>query len=343
MQEHLLYWMALTRVEGIGLRYAHRLIERFGSPEAVYHASLTELEACGLRAVSAQALSRQEGLEEARNQLSKLEKTDYQAVTFSDVRYPKRLREMVDPPLVLYVRGSVEALDRCAVAIVGTRRPTAYGSSVTHRLAHDLARRNLVIVSGLARGIDSAAHRGALEAEGTTVAVLGSGLDVIYPKENKSLADKITCSGALISELPLGTPPVPENFPIRNRIICGLALGTVVTEGAEYSGSLITARLAADHNREVFAVPGNITSGQSFGPNHLGSVNTNGHNHVTMRRWNSRKLNTNGSRHTCRCSAATSAFRTSRCSTPSCMSPSMAANGAGYPHGLATGTPSTPA
>ena len=272
MQEHLQYWMALTRVEGIGLRYAHRLIERFGSPEAVYHASLTELEACGLRAASAQALSRQEGLEEARNQLSKLEKTDYQAVTLSDVRYPKRLREIVDSPLVLYVRGSVEALDRYAVAIVGTRRPTAYGSSVTHRLAHDLARRNLVIVSGLARGIDSAAHRGALEAEGTTVAVLGSGLDVIYPRENKSLADKIACSGAVISEFPLGTPPVPENFPIRNRIIAGLTLGTVVTEGAEYSGSLITARLAADHNREVFAVPGNITSAQSFGPNHLGSV-----------------------------------------------------------------------
>ena len=269
MQEDLLYWIALMRVEGIGPRYAHRLIERFGSPEAVYHASLTELEACGLRAASAQALSRQAGLEEAEKQLSKLEKTDFQAVTFGDARYPSQLREITDPPLVLYVRGSVEALGRYSVAVVGTRRPTAYGSSVTHRLAHDLALRNLVIVSGLARGIDSAAHRGALEAKGATVAVLGSGLDVIYPRENKSLAAKIADSGALVSEFPLGTPPVPENFPIRNRIISGLALGTVVAEGAEYSGSLITARLAADYNREVFAVPGNITSAQSFGPNHL--------------------------------------------------------------------------
>jgi len=167
------------------------------------------------------------------------------------------------------VRGDVEALSLHAVAIVGTRRPTAYGSSVAHRLAGDLAQRGLVIVSGLARGIDSAAHRGALEAKGKTVAVQGRGMDGIYPAENKHLAEKIQESGAIISEFPLGTGPLPENFPIRNRIISGLALGVVVVEAAEYSGSLITSRLASEQNREVFAVPGNITSAQSFAPNHL--------------------------------------------------------------------------
>ncbi len=269
MREDLIYWIALTRVEGVGVRHAQRLVEKFGSPEAVFHTPLTELESCGLRAASAQAISRHAKLPEAEKEIRQLEKTDGEIITCGDSRYPRQLREIPDPPLFLYVRGSVEILQRFSLSVVGTRRPTAYGSAVAHRLAHDLAQRNLVIVSGLARGIDSAAHRGALEAGGATVAVLGSGLDVIYPRNHKSLAEKMLANGALISEFPLGTPPVPENFPIRNRIISGLSLGTLVVEGAEYSGSLITARMAVDQNREVFAVPGNITSAQSFGPNHL--------------------------------------------------------------------------
>ena len=179
------------------------------------------------------------------------------------------LKQISDPPLVLYVRGNAKVLSQHAVAIVGTRRPTAYGSQVAHRLAHDLAERQLVIVSGMARGVDSAAHHGALEANGKTVAVFGSGADVIYPRENRRLAEKIMEAGAVVSEFPLGTAPTPENFPIRNRIISGLSLGVMVVEAAEYSGSLITARLALEQNREVFAVPGNVTSAQSFGPNHL--------------------------------------------------------------------------
>jgi DNA processing protein len=167
------------------------------------------------------------------------------------------------------VRGEASILSRHAVAMVGTRRPTAYGSSVAHRLAADLAQRGVVIVSGLARGIDSAAHRGALEVQGKTVAVLGCGVDVTYPRENKRLSDEIATSGAIISEFPIGTSPQPENFPIRNRIISGLALGAVIVEAAEYSGSLITARLASEQDREVYAVPGNITSALSFGPNLL--------------------------------------------------------------------------
>ena len=267
--ENTPYWLALARVDGLGVRGAHKLIEYLGSPLAVYHASLTELEACGLPARIAQAIFAQVGLKEAEREIDAAEKADYRLVTYGSESYPRLLREIGDPPLVLYVRGDVNVVSQHAVAIVGTRRPTAYGSSVAHRLACDLAQRQLVIVSGLARGIDSAAHRGALEAKGKTVAVLGSGVDVIYPRENKRLAEQVVESGALISEFPLGTAPTPENFPIRNRIISGLALGVVIVEAAEYSGSLITARLASEQNREVYGVPGNITSAQSFGPNLL--------------------------------------------------------------------------
>jgi len=263
------YWLALAHVDGLGVRGAHRLIERFGSAPAVYCASLTELESCGLRAPVAQAIFAQAGLKDAEKQLEAAAKAEYQIVALSSDSYPPLLKQIADPPLALYVRGDVKVLAEYGVAMVGTRRPTAYGSSVAHRLAADLAQRRLTIVSGLARGIDSACHRGALEGKGRTVAVLGSGLDVLYPRENKSLADRIAESGAVISEFPLGTSPAPENFPIRNRIISGLALGVVIVEAAEYSGSLITARLALEQNREVFAVPGNITSAQSFGPNHL--------------------------------------------------------------------------
>ncbi|MGO8732425.1 MAG: DNA-processing protein DprA [Terriglobia bacterium] len=263
------FWLGLTKLEGLGVRGAHKLVEHFGSPQAAYMASLTELESCGIPARVAQSIFAQAGLKEAARDLEASAKAGCQVVEYSSDDYPPRLKQIPDPPLVLYVRGDVKVLSRHALAIVGARRPTAYGSQVAQRLAHDLAQRQLVIVSGLARGIDSAAHRGALEAAGKTVAVLGSGIDVIYPRENKRLAEQVTESGALISEFPPGTSPAPENFPIRNRTISGLSLGVLVIEAAEYSGSLITARLALEQNREVFAVPGNITSAQSFGPNHL--------------------------------------------------------------------------
>jgi DNA processing protein len=267
--ENTQFWLGLTKLEGLGVRGAHRLVEHFGSPQAAYTASLTELESCGIPARVAQSIFAQAGLKEAARDLEASAKAACQVVAYSSDDYPPRLKQIPDPPLVLYVRGDVKVLSRHALAIVGTRRPTAYGSQVAQRLARDLAQRQLVIVSGLARGIDSAAHRGALEAAGKTVAVLGSGIDVIYPRENKRLAEQVSECGALISEFPPGTSPAPENFPIRNRTISGLTLGVVVVEAAEYSGSLITARLALEQNREVFAVPGNITSAQSFGPNHL--------------------------------------------------------------------------
>ena len=267
--ENLIYWLGMARVEGLGVRGAHKLIERFASPQGAYMASLTELETSGLPAPVCQAIFAQSGLKEAEKEMEAAAKGGCQLVTYASEEYPPQLRQIPDPPLVLYVRGDARALSGPCVAMVGTRRPSAYGLQVALRLAHDLADRGLVIVSGMARGIDSSAHRGALEAKGRTVAVQGRGMDGIYPSENRRLAEKIVETGAVISEFPLGTGPQPENFPIRNRIISGLSLGVIIVEASEYSGSLITARLALEQNREVFAVPGNITSPQSFGPNHL--------------------------------------------------------------------------
>jgi DNA processing protein len=183
--------------------------------------------------------------------------------------YPAILNEIYDPPLILYCRGNIDIMSLPSVAIVGTRRPTFYGSQMAQGLAFDLGKRDLVIVSGLARGIDAAAHRGCLEAGGRTMAILGCGIDVVYPREHRQLTRQIVESGLLVSEFPPGTSPAPQNFPVRNRIISGVSLGTVIVEASEYSGSLITARLAMEQNREVFAVPGNLTSPQSFGPNFL--------------------------------------------------------------------------
>jgi DNA processing protein len=269
MDNDLVYWVGLTRIEGLGVRGAHKLIGYFESPQAAYMASLTELEGSGLPPAICQSVFAQAGLEEAEKEIEEAAKAGCQLVSCGSTAYPPLLRQIPDPPLFLYVKGNVQALAGHCLAMVGSRRPSAYGLQVARRLARDLAERNLVIVSGMARGIDSAAHHGALEANGKTVAVQGRGMDDIYPKENKRLAEKIVESGAVISEFPLGTGPTPENFPIRNRVISGLSLGVLVVEASEYSGSLITARLAAEHNREVFAAPGNITTAQSFGPNHL--------------------------------------------------------------------------
>jgi DNA processing protein len=190
-------------------------------------------------------------------------------LTIHDAAYPKILKEIFDPPLLLYARGDLGLLGELAVGIVGTRRPTAYGKAMAERLATDLAARGLVIVSGMARGVDSAAHQGALKTGGKTIAVLGTGMDVPYPAENKKLHAEIAEKGLLLSEFPLGSFPAPQNFPIRNRIISGLSLGVIVVEAAQYSGSLITARLAMEQNREVYGVPGSVTNKNSWGPHIL--------------------------------------------------------------------------
>ena len=263
-------WIALTFVAGVGSRTAARLIERFGSPSACFEASRATLDDAGLRRESIDALKTGDAREQAAEQLRMLEAMGGEAITLSDARYPRLLRETFDPPIVLYAKGDAgRALAQPAVAIVGSRHCSTYGRNVAGMLARELAERGVTIVSGLARGIDSAAHQGALDGRGLTVAVMGTGLDSIYPKENQKLADRIVASGALLTEFALRTPPLPQHFPFRNRVISGITLGVLVVEGAERSGSLITARMAMEQGRDVFAVPGNITSSKSFGPNTL--------------------------------------------------------------------------
>src|SRR5207244_2565413 len=209
-------------------------------------------------------------MELAQQEIAKAVECGAKIIALADSAYPARLKEIYDPPVVLFVRGSVEVLSSPGIAMVGTRHPTPYGLGVAERLSKDLAARGLVIISGMARGVDTASHRGAIATGGKTVAVFGTGIDVMYPKENSRLAEQIlSLGGALISEFPIGTFAAPQNFPIRNRIISGMSAGVLVVEAAEYSGTRITARCALEQNREVFAVPGNVTKKNSWGPNTL--------------------------------------------------------------------------
>ena len=264
-------WLALRLTSGVGARLTGKLLREFGSPDGIFRASLTELEACHLPAAVAQAIASRSGFREAEEELSRIRRAGCQLLHCQESAYPKRLLEIYDPPPPLYVRGDPSVLDRYLIAIVGTRRPTPYGNQITERLARDLAERGLGIVSGLARGIDSSAHRGRDGANsasrGVTIGVLGCGVDVVYPKENRKLYAEVEKLGAIVSEFPMGTYPAPENFPVRNRIVAGLVLGVIVTQGAQYSGSLITSRLAMEFGREVFAVPGSVTEPASFAPN----------------------------------------------------------------------------
>ncbi len=264
------FWLALALTPGLGPTRIKKLIEHFGAADRVFQASLTELEATGMRAVSAQSIATGKSLELAQQECVKAAEAGAKIISFSDPEYPSRLKEIYDPPVVLFVKGSIEVLAQPGIAMVGTRHPTPYGSGMAERLSTDLAARGLVIISGLARGIDTASHRGAIAAKGKTVAVLGTGIDVMYPKENTRLTEQIVAlGGALISEFPVGTFPAPQNFPIRNRIISGMSVGVLVVEAAEYSGTRITSRCALEQNRDVYAVPGNVTNKSSWGPNTL--------------------------------------------------------------------------
>jgi len=268
--DQYLGWLALALTPGLGARMAGKLLRQFGGPEAIFNASLTSLEAQQLPAAVAQAIHSRQPLSAASKELAQAQAAKCRLLTWDEPEYPQLLREIYDPPPLLYVKGNAELLNRHSIAIVGTRRPTPYGNQMAERLGRDLADRGLVIVSGLARGIDSSAHKGALgSSRGATVGVLGCGIDVIYPKENRKIFAEMEERGAIISEFPLGAFPAPQNFPIRNRVIAGMVRGVVVVEGAQYSGSLITARLAMESSREVFAVPGNATQPVSFGPHQL--------------------------------------------------------------------------
>jgi DNA processing protein len=267
---HLVEWLALLLTPGLGPTRSRKLVEHFGSAEKVFHASLTELESTGIKAVSAQSIATGKSIELAREEQARALAAGMTVLSMDDPFYPPRLKEIYDPPLVLYVRGDTELLVKPGIAMVGTRHPSPYGSGMAERLAADFASQGLVIISGMARGVDTASHRGAITAKGKTVAVFGTGVDVIYPKENSRLSEQILAfGGALVSEFPLGTFAAPQNFPIRNRILSGMSVGVLVVEAAEYSGTRITARLALEQNRDVYAVPGNVTNKNSWGPNTL--------------------------------------------------------------------------
>jgi DNA processing protein len=264
-------WVELNMTSGIGPRAAAKLLERFGSADAVYRATRSELEQLRLPPEAVDTIIARDLRSTAEAEIDAVKRLGGDILLLDDGVYPSSLREIYDPPIVLYVKGAwSECLDQPCIGVVGSRRCSTYGQNSALMLARDLAERGITIVSGFARGIDAAAHRGALEAGGRTIAVLGTGIDEVYPRDHAKLAAEILAhGGALVTQFPLKTPPVSENFPYRNRIISGLSLGIVVVEAAENSGSLITARLAIEQNRDVFAVPGNITSRNSFGTNYL--------------------------------------------------------------------------
>lgn len=253
-------WLGLALLPALGPRQALRLVDRLGDPTAVLDASEEALRQAGMPAAHAAtfAAARAGIVARVEAEVAALEQAGAVAVAWDDPAYPQRLRRLPDPPLVLALRGDVTALDAPAVAVVGARRCSEYGRRVATELGRDLAAAGLVVVSGLAAGIDAAAHRGALAGGGRTVAVLGTGIDLVYPTWHRPLSRQVAGQGALVSELPCGAPAMPHHFPKRNRLVSGLTLGTVVVEAAERSGSLGTARLALEQDREVFAVPGQI-------------------------------------------------------------------------------------
>ncbi len=267
--QHLLPWIALKQIPGIGNHLYKRLLEHFETPERVFGAQLSDLQAIeGLGAKIARAILAFKGWDQARAEMALAEKAGCKLVTLNDSQYPPLLREIHDPPPFLYVNGTLGDT-RTGIAVVGSRSASQYGISMARRLGYDLAASGMVIVSGLARGVDSAAHQAAIDAGGRTIAVLGNGLSTIYPPENRALFTRIAENGAVVTEFPIRELPNAYNFPARNRIISGMTLGTVVVEAARKSGSLITAQLAAEQGREVFAVPGSANSLKSTGAHNL--------------------------------------------------------------------------
>lgn len=266
---HRKYWICLSRVPGIGPARLQRILEHFSDAQAAWEAGAADLLAAGLDQTVVDSLLTARKRLDPDAELERVWKAGAKVITLADPEYPRLLREVEGAPAVLYVKGELREADDLAVAVVGTRSPTAYGRHAARLLATELAGYSVTVVSGLALGIDTEAHRAALAAGGRTVAVLGSGIDRIYPPENRGLAERIAEQGALVTDYPLGTRPDAFNFPNRNRIISGLSLGTVVVEAGDRSGALITAAFALEQGRDVFAVPGPITSPKSEGTNNL--------------------------------------------------------------------------
>jgi DNA processing protein len=270
LDENRLAWLALVLSPGLGPKRILDAAKHLESPSQIFELPLTALEGLRFPAEAAQFIFDGKARQAAEEEWARVEAQGATLVTYGCPEYPERLKEIYDPPPVLWVHGAVSLLSRPGIAVVGTRHPTPYGSGMAEMLSRDLAVRRLLIISGMARGIDSCAHKGALAARMPTVAVWGTGIDVVYPKENKKLAEEILASGgAIVSELPMGTFPAPQNFPRRNRILSGLSVAVLVVEAAENSGTRVTARCAADQNRDLYAVPGNVTNKGSWTPNTL--------------------------------------------------------------------------
>ncbi len=264
------YWLALRSVAGVGPRTCHVLLEKFGAPEKIFALSADEISAAGVPKKIVTAIKEFHDFDALERELCELPRIGARLLRWSDADYPPNLRHIADPPPYLFVRGEAPLSEHKCVAVVGARAASDAGRAMARRLGFELAARGFIVASGLARGIDGEAHQGALEAGGHTVAVMGCGIDVIYPAEHRELAERIIADGgALLSELPVGTQPLAANFPTRNRILSGLCLGVVIVEAAEKSGSLITARMALEQDRQVFAVPGSPLSGKTRGSNRL--------------------------------------------------------------------------
>lgn len=270
IEEDLLAWLALALSPGLGPKRILDARKVLRSPSQLFELSLTDLEGLRFPAETAHFIFDGKARRAAEEEWARVSAQSAIVLSYDCPAYPERLKEIYDPPPVLWVRGDASLLARPSIAIVGTRHPSPYGSGVAEMLARDLAVRRLLIVSGMARGIDTCAHKGALAARMPTVAVWGTGIDVVYPKENKKLAEDILAAGgAIVSEVPSGTFPAPQNFPRRNRILSGVSVAVLVVEAAENSGTRVTARCAAEQNRDLFAVPGNVTNKNSWTPNTL--------------------------------------------------------------------------
>ena len=263
------YWVGFSLIPGIGRVKFSQMENYFGNLENAWQAAAGDLKRAGLDSNSINAINSRRDKIPLEAEMEKLDRHQVRVLTYHDAGYPSRLKEIYDYPPVLYVRGCLLPEDEWCLAVVGTRRATVYGRQVTEEIAADLAGSKITIASGLARGIDSVAHQSALDAGGRSIAVFACGLDIVYPSENTGLARRIMQQGALVSEYPLGTRPRAENFPRRNRIMSGLSLGVLVVEAGKTSGAMITARLALEQNREVFAIPGSVLSPASRGTNHL--------------------------------------------------------------------------
>lgn len=263
------YWVGFNRISGVGPIRFKKLLDFFGNMEAAWQAGPGELHQAGLETRSVENILASRPAIALDREMDRLRRLDVHVLTWESPNYPRLLRTIYDAPPVLYLKGSLLPQDDLAIAVVGTRKATVYGKEVTARLVSELARHQITVVSGLARGIDSVAHRAALDGGGRTIAVLGHGIDTVYPAQNLALAREIASRGALLTDYPLGMPPEASNFPPRNRIISGLSLGVLVTEAGDKSGALITVDNALEQGREVFAVPGNMLSGASRGTNRL--------------------------------------------------------------------------